>query len=163
MTATESRTLIVTTPSDREVVATRVFDAPRELVWKAYTEPEHLQQWMLGPAGWTMPVCEMDLRPGGAYRFVWRKEDGTEMTITGTVREVEAPERMVSTEEWGGDWPEALNTIEFTEDGGKTTLTVTVLYPTKDARDAAVQTGMTDGMATSYDLLEEHLRSMASG
>ena len=162
MTATESGTLIVTTPSDREVVATRVFDAPRELVWKAYTEPEHLQQWMLGPAGWTMPVCEMDLRPGGAYRFVWRKEDGTEMTITGTVREVEAPERMVSTEEWGGDWPEALNTIDFAEDDGRTTLTTTTIYPSKEARDAALGTGMTDGMSASYDNLEALLRRLSS-
>ena len=161
MTATESGTLIVTTPSDREVVATRVFDAPRELVWKAYTEPEHLQQWMLGPAGWTMPVCEMDLRPGGAYRFVWRKEDGTEMTITGTVREVEAPERMVSTEEWGGDWPEALNTIDFAEDDGRTTLTTTTIYPSKEARDAALGTGMTDGMSASYDNLEALLRRLS--
>ena len=161
MTATESGTLIVTTPSDREVVATRVFDAPRELVWKAYTEPEHLQQWMLGPAGWTMPVCEMDLRPGGAYRFVWRKEDGTEMTITGTVREVEAPERMVSTEEWGGDWPEALNTIDFAEDDGRTTLTTTTVYPSKEARDAALGTGMTDGMSASYDNLEALLRMLS--
>ena len=161
MTATESGTLIVTTPSDREVVATRVFDAPRELVWKAYTEPEHLQQWMLGPAGWTMPVCEMDLRPGGAYRFVWRKEDGTEMTITGTVREVEAPERMVSTEEWGGDWPEALNTIDFAEDDGRTTLTTTIVYPSKEARDAALGTGMTDGMSASYDNLEALLRRLS--
>lgn len=161
MTATESGTLIVTTPSDREVVATRVFDAPRELVWKAYTEPEHLQQWMLGPAGWTMPVCEMDLRPGGAYRFVWRKEDGTEMTITGTVREVEAPERMVSTEEWGGDWPEALNTIDFAEDDGRTTLTTTTVYPSKEARDAALGTGMTDGMSASYDNLEALLRRLS--
>ena len=162
MTATESGTLIVTTPSDREVVATRVFDAPRELVWKAYTEPEHLQQWMLGPAGWTMPVCEMDLRPGGAYRFVWRKEDGTEMTITGTVREVEAPERMVSTEEWGGDWPEALNTIDFAEDDGRTTLTTTTVYPSKEARYAALGTGMTDGMSASYDNLEALLRRLSS-
>ena len=162
MTATESGTLIVTTPSDREVVATRVFDAPRELVWKAYTEPEHQQQWMLGQAGWTMPVCEMDLRPGGAYRFVWRKEDGTEMTITGTVREVEAPERMVSTEEWGGDWPEALNTIDFAEDDGRTTLTTTTVYPSKEARDAALGTGMTDGMSASYDNLEALLRRLSS-
>src|SRR5829696_3261798 len=110
-----------TTPSDREVVATRVFDAPRRLVWEAWTTPAHLQQWMLGPEdGWTMPVCEIDLRPGGAQRFVWRKADGAEMEIRGVYREVTPPERLVFTESWGGDWPEALNTLVLTEEEGRT-------------------------------------------
>jgi uncharacterized protein YndB with AHSA1/START domain len=152
-----------TTPSDREVVAARVFEAPRELVWKAYTEPEHIRQWMLGYEGWTMAVCEVDLRPGGAYRYAWRNEDGEELTISGVHKEVEPPERLVATESWGwgGDWPEALNTIVLDEEDGRTTLTVTVRYPSQEARDAALATGMTDGWSQSYDWLDEHLGSLA--
>ena len=97
MTTAESGALSVTTPSDTEIVVTRAFEAPRDLVWQAYTEPEHMRQWMRGSEGWVMPVCEMELRPGGAYRFGWRQEDGTEMVISGEVREVDAPARLVST------------------------------------------------------------------
>ena len=161
MTAKTGETTF-TTPSDREVGVTRVFDAPRELVWKTYTEPEHLRQWMLGPDGWSMEVCEIDLRPGGAYRFAWRKDDGSELTIAGVHREVEPPERLVSTESWGPEWPEALNTIVFSEEDGRTTLSITVLYPTQEARDAALATGMTDGMTMSLDRLEELLGGLAS-
>lgn len=157
-TAPKTGATTVTTPSDREVGVTRVFDAPRDLVWKAYTQPEHVTQWMLGPPGWTMPVCEIDLRPGGAYRFVWRQEDGTEMTIAGVHQEVDPPERLVTTETWGEEWPETRNTVVFTEQDGKTTLTTTMLFPSKEARDAALGTGMTDGMSMGYDRLEELLR-----
>lgn len=161
MTAKTGETTF-TTPSDREVGVTRMFDAPRDLVWKTYTEPEHLRQWMLGPDGWSMEVCEIDLRPGGAYRFAWRKDDGSELTIAGVHREVEPPERLVSTESWGPEWPEALNTIVFSEEDGRTTLSITVLYPTQEARDAALATGMTDGMTMSLDRLEEVLGGLAS-
>ena len=161
MTAKTGETTF-TTPSDREVGVTRVFDAPRELVWKTYTEPEHLRQWMLGPDGWSMEVCEIDLRPGGASRFAWRTDDGSELTIAGVHREVEPPERLVSTESWGPEWPEALNTIVFSEEDGRTTLSITVLYPTQEARDAALATGMTDGMTMSLDRLEEILGGLAS-
>ena len=161
MTAKTGETTF-TTPSDREVGVTRVFDAPRDLVWKTYTEPEHLRQWMLGPDGWSMEVCEIDLRPGGAYRFAWRKDDGSELTIAGVHREVEPPERLVSTESWGPEWPEALNTIVFSEEDGRTTLSITVLYPTQEARDAALATGMTEGMTMSLDRLEEILGGLAS-
>ena len=149
-----------TTPSDREVAITRVVDAPRRLVWEAYTKPEHLSQWMLGPEGWTMPVCEMDLRPGGAWHYVWRKTDGTEMEMRGTYREVTPPERVVSTESWGADWPETVNTVAFSEEDGRTTITTTVLYPSREARDAALETGMKEGMAVTFDRLEEYLRAM---
>jgi uncharacterized protein YndB with AHSA1/START domain len=161
MTPTETGGLTLTTPSDTEVVVTRSFDAPRELVWSAYTEPEHLTQWMGGFSGWTMPVCEFEPVPDKAYRFAWRKDDGEEMEITGVVKEVVPPERLVTTEEWGGDWPEALTTVEFTEADGRTTITTTVVYPTLEARDAALGTGMTDGMATSYDRLETLLARLA--
>jgi len=93
-----TNTLKVTTPSDREIVMTRVFDAPRHLVFEALSKPELVKQWLLGPPGWTMPVCEVDLRVGGAYRFLWRGPDGAEMGSRGVFREVVPPERLVATE-----------------------------------------------------------------
>jgi uncharacterized protein YndB with AHSA1/START domain len=149
------------TPTDREFVITRVLDAPRRLVFAAWTHPEHLPHWLLGPSGWTMPVCEIDLRPGGAWHFVWRSPDGNEMEMRGVYREIVPPERLVCTESWGGDWPETLNTLVFSEEDGRTTLTCTVLYPSKEARDAALQTGMKEGVSASYDRLDEYLQSLA--
>ena len=157
-TKSTANTTDFTTPTDREVVATRVFDAPRALVWDAFTKPEHLQRWMLGPEGWTMPVCEVDLRPGGSWHYVWRKSDGTEFGMTGTYREITPPERFVHTETWGDPWPETVNTYVFTDNGSKTTVVCTVLYPSQAARDEAMKTGMEDGWATSYDRLERVLR-----
>ncbi len=160
-TASKVETTTFTTPSDREIAMTRVFDAPRRLVFDAWTNPKHVPHWMLGPDGWTMPVCEIDLRPGGAWRFVWRRSNGTEMEMRGEYREVTPPERLVSTESWGDDWPETLNTLTLSEEGGKTTMTQTVLYPSKEARDAAFETGMKDGASQSFDRLEAYLQTMA--
>lgn len=160
MAAKSSAALTVTMPTDREVAITRVFDAPGRLVFEAWTSPEHLPHWMLGPEGWTMPVCEIDLRPGGSWHFVWRRSDGTEMGMHGVYREIKPPERLVSTESWGGNWPETLNTLVLTEEAGKTTATLTILYPSKEARDAALQTGMKDGVAVSFDRLAEYLGKM---
>lgn len=157
MIAKASAATTLTTPSDREIVVTRVFAAPRRLVFAAYTNPEHVPQWMFGPDGWTMPVCEIDLRPGGAWHFVWRHADGSEMAMRGVYQEIVAPERLVCTESWGGDWPDTLNTLELAEAAGKTTLTQRVLYPSKAARDAALATGMLDGMTQSFDRLAEYL------
>src|SRR5262245_17514151 len=154
-------TTTFTTPSDREVTMTRVVAAPRRLVFEAWTSPEHVPRWMLGPEGWTMPVCEIDLRPGGVWHFVWRRADGTEMGMRGVYKEIKPPERLVSTESWGGDWPETLNTLVLTEKDGRTTLTLTILYPSREARDAALQTGMKDGVAMSYDRLAGYLPAMA--
>jgi uncharacterized protein YndB with AHSA1/START domain len=151
-----------TTPSDREVVITRVVDAPRTLVWEVWTDPEHVPNWLLGPEGWTMPVCEIDLRPGGAWHYVWRKADGSELDMHGSYREVTPPERLVSTESWGGDWPETINTLTLTDEAGKTTITQTVLYPSQEARDAALETGMKDGAAQSFDRLADYLGTLAS-
>ncbi|MDQ1702104.1 MAG: hypothetical protein QOF57_1356, partial [Frankiaceae bacterium] len=145
----------------REIVATRTFDAPRELVFDAYTSPEHLPHWMTGPSGWTMLVCEIDLRPGGAWRFGWRKEDGTEMELHGVYEEVVRPERIVNTESWGGDWPDTLNTLVLTETDGLTAMVSTSLYPSREARDAALGSGMKEGMNISYDRLDAHLASVA--
>jgi uncharacterized protein YndB with AHSA1/START domain len=151
----------VTTPSDREILITRVVAAPRRLVFEAYTNPKHLPHWLLGPEGWTMPVCEIDLRPGGAWHFVWRRADGSEMAMRGVYQEIVPPERFVSIESWGGDWPEAINTLVLSEEDGKTTITQRVLYPSKEARDAALKTGMQEGMAEGFDRLDEYLATMA--
>jgi uncharacterized protein YndB with AHSA1/START domain len=151
----------ITTPSDREVVMARTFEAPRTLVWDAYTKPEHVQRWLLGPEGWTMPICEIDLRPGGEWHFLWRRPDGDELEMRGVYREIVPPERLVNTESWGGEWPETENTVQLFEENGATTVTTTILYPSKDARDAAIATGMADGAERSYGLLDEYLRTLA--
>jgi uncharacterized protein YndB with AHSA1/START domain len=160
-TASNANATTYTTPSDREIAVTRVFDAPRRLVFEAHTKPEHLKNWMLGPDGWTMPVCEIDLRPGGMWHFVWRRADGGEMEMRGVYKEVVPPEKLVSTESWGGDWPETTNTLTLSEQDGKTTLTITILYPSKEARDAVLNTGMKDGMNQSFERLAEYLHSLA--
>ncbi|MBC8075334.1 MAG: SRPBCC domain-containing protein, partial [Chloroflexales bacterium] len=103
MIASPSAATLVTTPSEREIVITRVVNAPRALVFAAYTDPAHVSHWMLGPQGWTMPVCEIDLRPGGAWHFVWRRSDGSEMAMNGVYQEITPPDRLVTTEAWGGD------------------------------------------------------------
>jgi uncharacterized protein YndB with AHSA1/START domain len=156
-TAGKVEKTVFTTPSEREVVITRVVDASRRLVWDAHTKREHVPHWMLGPDGWTMPVCEIDLRPGGRWHFVWRRADGTELGMHGEYREITPPERLVSTESWGEEWPETLNTLHLSEKDGKTTLTQTILYPSREARDAALQTGMKEGASQSYDRLDEYL------
>ncbi|NTU81959.1 MAG: SRPBCC family protein [Chloroflexales bacterium] len=161
MTVKPDAATTLTTPSDREVVITRVVNAPRRLVFAAYTSPEHVPHWMLGPEGWAMPVCEIDLRPGGAWHFVWRRADGAEMEMRGVYQEVTPPDRLVSTESWGGDWPDTLNTLLLSEEGGKTTITQRIRYPSQAARDAALKTGMQDGMATSFDRLAAYLATMA--
>ena len=148
------------TPSDREIVVTRVVDAPRCIVFDAMSNPMHVPQWMTGPEGWTMPVCEIDLRPGGAWRYVYRKADGSEMTLQGSYREVAPPERVVSTESWGPQWPKTVNTMVLTESAGQTTITITVRYPTKEARDAALQTGMKEGMDQSFARLDDLLDTL---
>lgn len=149
-----------TTPTDLEIVATRIIDAPRALVFEAHTSPEHVPRWMLGPGGWSMPVCEIDLRPGGTWRYVWRRENGDEMEMRGEYREVAPPGRLVNTESWGEPWPETLNTLTLTEEDGRTRLESTALYPSREARDAATETGMLEGWARSYDMLEEYLRTL---
>ena len=159
-TANEINATTFTTPSDREVVITRGVDAPRQLVWETWTRPEHLQQWLLGPEGWTMPICEMDLRPGGDWRWGWRREDGCEMEMHGIYKEIVPPERLVSTESWGGEWPETINTLLLSEENGRTTITQRILYPSKQARDAALQTGMKEGVNVSYDRLATYLRTL---
>lgn len=167
MTGTSKAQVIL--PSDHEVKVVRAFNAPRELVYKAYTTPELLQQWLLGPPGWTMPVCEMDVRVGGKYRWRWRSiEDGKEFGFHGEFRVVEPARRLVHTEffdpgDVGGNMGEgALITVELTEREGVTTMTTLMDYYTKEARDAAMATGMTDGMEITYQRLDELLPELVS-
>jgi len=141
-------------------VMTRVFDAPRKLVFDAFTKPELLKQWLLGPPGWSMPVCEIDLKIGGRYRYVWRRDtDGTEMGCGGVYREIVPPERLVQTEQFDNPWypGESLITTVLDEQRGKTTLTATMLYESRDARDGILKSGMESGVAASYDRLAELL------
>jgi uncharacterized protein YndB with AHSA1/START domain len=148
--------LTVETQGDRELVLTRAFAAPRALVFDCMTKPELVRRWLLGPPGWTMPVCDIDLRVGGGYRYVWRNEDGHEMGMGGVYREIVAPERIASTEIFDQDWTggETLTTSELSEAGGRTTLTTTVIYANEAARKGALITGMTDGMEMGYARLD---------
>jgi uncharacterized protein YndB with AHSA1/START domain len=148
-------------PSDREVRVTRDFQAPRALVYEAFTTPALVQRWLLGPPGWTMPVCEMDVRMGGKYRWRWRSdEDGKEFGFYGEYREVVAPARIVHTEFYdpgdaGGDMGNgAMITMELIEQQQATRMVTLMDFGTKEARDAALSTGMTDGMEMSYQLLD---------
>ena len=152
----------VTTPSDREIAMTRVFDAPRRLVFDAWTKPELLRRWLGVRAGWTMVVCEVDLKVGGAYRYVWRGPAG-DMGMGGVFREVVRPERIVSTEVFDDPWyaGEALDTLVMVESGGKTTVTTTVRYVSQQVRDAVLASGMSRGVAESYDVLADVLSSIA--
>jgi uncharacterized protein YndB with AHSA1/START domain len=156
--------LKVTTPTDREIVIRRGFDAPRRLVFKALSTPELIQRWLGGPPGWAMVACEDDLRTGGTFRWQWRGPDGAEMAIHGVYREVVPPERVVRTEvfEFGcaAQADEKLATLVLTEHGDKTTLTLTLLFPSKEARDATIASGLERGLAPSYDRLAELLRSL---
>ena len=161
----------VSLPSDREVEITRSFKAPRALVYRAYTEPDLVRRWLLGPPGWSMPVCEMDVRVGGRYRWRWRSDDnGSEFGFSGTFREVQPPSRLVHTEAYdpgsvGGGYPgqDAIVTVTFTEDAGVTTVKSSIDFGSKEARDAAIATGMTDGMEQSYQLLDRLLDEQSRG
>jgi uncharacterized protein YndB with AHSA1/START domain len=149
------RKLVVDVVGEREIVMTRTFAAPRALVFDAWTKPEQVSCWLLGPDGWTMPVCEIDLRVGGAYRYVLRRDDGREMIMKGIYREIVAPERLVCTESFGdAPGPEAINTFTFVERGGETTLTLHTLSPTRDVRDAMIRSGMERGVTRSFERLD---------
>ena len=158
-------TLKVVGRGEREIVITRAFDAQRQLVWEAHTKPELVRRWLLGPPGWSMPVCEIDLRVGGRYRYVWRNQDGTEMGMGGEYREIVAPERLVATERFDQPWypGEALDSTVFTEHAGKTTVTMTILYESREARNGVLKSPMEAGMAAGYDRLEALLATQSQG
>ncbi len=149
-------TLTVTAEGEREIVMTRTFDAPRQLVFDAMTKPELLKRWLFGPDGWSVAVCESDLRVGGAFRYVWRHADGRDMGMGGVYRELAPPERVVRTELFDQDWTggETLATMVLVEHEGRTTVTTTVRYPSREVRDNVLKSGMERGVAASYDRLE---------
>ncbi len=153
--------LKVALAGDREVIMTRVFDAPRRLVFDAFTRPDLLQRWF-GPRGWSLVVCEVDLRVGGGFRFVLRGPGGKELGMRGVYREIQPPERSVHMESFD-DFPgvESQVTAVLTEQAGRTTLTVSVLYPSPEIRDAVLRSGMEHGAAECYDKLAELLALVA--
>lgn len=154
--------LQITTPSDREIVMTRVFDAPRELVYEAFTTPELLKRWLGVHAGWTFAVCEVDIRTGGGYRYVWRRDDGYEMGMRGFCSEVVPPERIVASEKFDHAWYEGncLSTVTFVERDGRTTLRMALLYDSKAIRDAVLASPMESGIAAGYNTLAALLESV---
>ena len=156
-TAANSETFTVTTPSAHEITITRLFDAPRHLVFEALTKPEHVRRWWgrLGE-GYSVPECEADLRPGGRWRYVNLTPRNELIVFYGVYREVTPPERLVFTEIFER-FPdqESVVTAVLTEEQGKTRLTVTGAYPSAEVRDAVLKSGMAKGAAISYDRLEE--------
>lgn len=174
----ESRTLQVATPTDTTIVMTRTFEAPRRLVWDAMTKPELLRRWMFCPPGWSWAECEMDVRVGGAYRWVWNGPDGRPaLSITGEHLEVTPPARIVHTERMemgpgadGGEcgsegeshgWPSVVVTIELDERGDHTRMTLTISCPTKEVRDTMLASGMERGMEAGYMALDRMLAESA--
>ncbi len=157
MTSAASRIagLQVSTPSDRDIAMTRVFEAPRRLVFDAYTKPELLKRWLGVGGGWSLAVCEIDLKVGGTYRYVWRNTNGAELGMGGTYREVVTPERLVTTERFDQPWyeGECIGTVTFVERAGKTTMTMNLRYDSKAIRDAVLQSPMKEGIARGFDAL----------
>ena len=151
-------TVDVSTPSDLEIRVSRTFDAPAHLVFEFHTVAAHVRRWLLGPPGWTMPVCEIDLRVGGGYHYVWEDSaGGTRFGFNGDYREISVPERLVHTERMDGASIAALCTLTFQEHGGRTTLTTSMVFPSKEACAEALASGMTEGMAQSYAGLDHLL------
>lgn len=150
-------------PDNREATATRVFDAPRELVWEAMTRPEHLKQWY-GPRSTTLVACEIDLRPGGTFRFVMRVPDGTEFAFSGTYREVVPPARIVNTWGWEGmPGHEAVETATFEEEGGRTTVRLSIVFPSVEDYSGWAGSGAFGGWAESLDRLAELVAGLPAG
>jgi uncharacterized protein YndB with AHSA1/START domain len=157
MSQTSNRSMTVSTPTDREIVMSRVFDAPRERVFAAHSKCEHVTRWW----GRGNPLdCEMDFRPGGSYRFVEHAPDGNDYAFRGEYREIVTPERIVQTFEFEGmPGHIAVETTVLTEEGGKTTLTTTSLFDSKEDRDGMLSSGMEEGANQSFDKLDELLAS----
>jgi uncharacterized protein YndB with AHSA1/START domain len=158
MAVTSSGTATVTLPSDTQILITREFDAPKHLVYRAWTTPELVKRWWHANRG-EVTLAEIDLRVGGTWRYVSRSEDGFEVGFHGEYREIVPNERLVTTEVYEGipdaDEHAALDTLTLTESDGRTTLTVLVEHPTKEGRDAHINSGMEAGMQDAMDLLEE--------
>jgi uncharacterized protein YndB with AHSA1/START domain len=150
----------ITLPSDRQITMTRRFDAPQLLVFRAMTTPALVQRWLLGPPGWSMPVCEIDLRIGGHFRYLWRQDStGITMGMRGTYREIEAPTRIAHKETFDEPWfsGECLCVQVLEETEGRTLLTATLTYDSRAVRDSVLKSNMTKGVSASYDLLDNVL------
>lgn len=147
--------LTVEAKGDRELVIRRAFNAPKEFVFQAHTECKYLKRWMFGPDDWSLDVCEIDLRVGGKYRWVWKKGD-IEMGAGGEYREIDRPNRLRSTEQFDDPWyqGQALSTVTFDEHDGVTTLTNTMQYVSKEARDTVLASPMEEGLEMGYQRLE---------
>lgn len=159
------RSYKVSAHGDREIRGTREFDAPRDLVWRAYTEPELLKRWLIGPDGWVMTMCRIDLRKGGSYRYEWHKVEGNiTMGVGGDYLEVAPPAKLVNTERFDQSWyPGGMTaTIEFAEQGRKTLLRQTFLYDSREGRDAVLKSPMDEGMVAGYNRLDDVLASLLS-
>ncbi len=148
-------------PSGRVLRLTRRFDAPRQLVWDAHTQPHLIRRWLLGPPGWTMPVCEVDLRVGGAYRYAWRSDDGRTMAMSGTYRIVEAPHVIADTQRFDDDWTQgpADTHLTLSEQDGRTLLVLEITYASQAVRDFALSLPMMDGMEAGYARLDTAARA----
>lgn len=154
---------IVTKPSDAEITVTRIFDAPRALAFDAFTKPQMVKNWLLGHGDWPLVECRIDLRVGGAFRYVWRNAEKGECGVSGTYKEISPPARAVHTELFDEDWTggERVFAAVFTENDGRTTVAVTVRYSARAARDGALETDMTSGWSAAYDRLDAYLPSLA--
>jgi uncharacterized protein YndB with AHSA1/START domain len=148
--------MTLTTPSDREIAISRRFSAPRALVFDCWTKPELLTRWLLGPDGWTFTVCEVDLRVGGAFRYVWHKPDEPELSMSGVYREILPPAKIVTVSTFNDDWTngETIETLELFEDGAQTVSVQTILYASKEARDGVLKSGMERGMEAGFARLD---------
>ncbi|EPG76438.1 hypothetical protein LEP1GSC058_1351 [Leptospira fainei serovar Hurstbridge str. BUT 6] len=153
--------LKITAKSELEIVITREFNASPSLVFEAFTKPDLVKRWLTGPPGWVLEICEIDLKTGGKYRYVWQSENGTSMGMGGIYREVKSPERIVHTEKFDEAWypGESVITTLLTENSGRTIVTSTMLYISTEARDAVIHSPMEKGLAPSYDRLDEILES----
>lgn len=155
--------LTVTTPSDLEVQLTRLFDAPAALVYEAHTRPELMKRWLGVHNGWSLAVCEIDLKVGGTYRYLWCAPNRAEMGMRGTFKELVPGKRIVATEKFDESWypGEAVSTTTLTEEDGQTRLTITVKYGSREARDIVLQTPMAEGMGAGYEVLAAVLAGLA--
>lgn len=158
-------TLQMTTPSDREIAWARKLNAPRDMVFDTLTRPELIQRWLLGPDGWSMPVCEVDLRVGGKFHYVWHHKEKGEMGMQGVYKEIVRPEKLVHTEIFDESWypGEALATTILKAEGDQTILTTRMLYETREARDGVLKSNMEKGMAVSYKNLADLLSEITTG
>ncbi len=155
----KSETFKLIPRGEREIIISREFDISRDMVFEAYTNPEMLINWVLGPMGWTMLICETVLRVGGTYKFIWKNKEGNEIVMGGVYQEIKRPEKIINTEKFFDAWypGESLITTLFEDIGGKTKYTCTILYETHQAREVVLNSKIELGMIESFERLEDLL------